>query len=50
VRLDGNASGFAYMAFRQAKIGRTVPPGIVIGGSDDERKLKTEGEVWLAGG
>lgn len=49
VALEGAASGFAYMAFRQAKIGRSVPPGIVIGGSADERALKADGEAWLAG-
>jgi hypothetical protein len=50
VKLEGPESGFAFMRFRQGKKGRPVPPYIVHGGSDDERKLRAKGERWLAGG
>ena len=48
--LTGPRGGFAFMEFRQARLGRAVPPGIVIGGSADEAKLHAEGRAWLAGG
>jgi len=50
VPVAGPESGFAFMRFRQTRKGRTVPPGIVLGGSAGERKLRAEGEQWLAAG
>ena len=47
--VSGPESGVAFMRFRQTKKGRTVPPNIIIGGSDGERRLKAEAEAWLAG-
>jgi hypothetical protein len=49
-RLEGEDSSFAFMRLRQVKKGRTVPRGLVMGGSEGERQLKCEGEKWLAGG
>ncbi len=46
----GADSGVAFMRFRQGKKGRTVPPDIVLGGSEGERRLRQETEAWLAGG
>ena len=40
---------FAFMRFRQGKLGRTAPEGIVLGKSAEERALREEGERWLAG-
>lgn len=45
----GPDSGVAFMRFRQTKKGRTVPPDIIIGGSDGERRLKQDAEAWLEG-
>jgi hypothetical protein len=50
VPVRGADAGVAFMRFRQGKRGRTVPPNIVLGGSDGERRLKEEAEAWLAGG
>jgi hypothetical protein len=41
-------SGFAFMRFRQEKRGRTVPAGIVLGGSPAEQTLREEAALWLA--
>ena len=49
VPLSGAESGFAYMRFRQGKRGRTVPAGIVLGGSPAEQALRDEGLRWLTG-
>ena len=49
VPVSGPESGFAYMRFRQGKRGRSVPEGIVIGGSSGEERLREEGARWLAG-
>jgi hypothetical protein len=49
VPLAGTESGFACMRFRQGKRGRTVPPGIVLGGTPAEQALREEGVRWLAG-
>jgi len=46
----GADSGVAFMRFRQTRRGRTVPPNIVLGGSDGERRLKQDAEAWLEGG
>lgn len=46
--LAGPGSGFAFMKVRQALKGRTVPDGIVIGGSADEAALRRRGQQWLA--
>lgn len=48
IPLTGAESGFAFMRFRQTKRGRNVPP-VVIGGSEDEARLRAEGDRWLAG-
>ncbi len=50
VPVAGAESGIAYMRFRQTKKGRVVPPNLVVGGSDGERRLKEETNVWLNGG
>ena len=49
VPVSGAESGFAYMRFRQAKRGRAVPEGIVIGGSAGEQRLRDDGAQWLSG-
>lgn len=49
VSLASVENGFAFTRFRQTKKGRTVPPGIVLGGSPGETKLREEGARWLAG-
>lgn len=49
VSMTGIESGFAFMRLRQTKKGRTVPPDIVIGGSEGERRLRAEAEAWLQG-
>ena len=50
VPMSGHASGFAYMRFRLQKKGAAMPGRIVLGGSEDERQLRAEGERWLATG
>ncbi|HWP25740.1 MAG TPA: nuclear transport factor 2 family protein [Xanthobacteraceae bacterium] len=37
----------AFMRFRQRKKGRTVPSGLIMGGSEAERRLKDEAATWL---
>ena len=49
VPVSGPESGIAFMRFRQTKKGRTVPPNLVLGGTDGERRLKQETEAWLQG-
>jgi len=49
IELSGPASGIAFMRFRTEKRGRKMPPELVIGGSDGERRLRAETEAWLAG-
>ena len=49
VPVRGPNSGIAFMRFRQTKKGRIVPPDIVLGGTDGERRLKQETEAWLQG-
>jgi hypothetical protein len=49
VPVKGPESGIAFMRFRQTKKGRIVPPDIVLGGTDGERRLKQETEAWLQG-
>jgi hypothetical protein len=49
LELTGSDSSFAFMRLRQNKKGRTVPAGLVMGGTEGERALKREGERWLAG-
>jgi hypothetical protein len=39
----------AFMQFRQGKKGRVVPPGLIMGGSEAEHRVKREGDAWLAG-
>ena len=50
VKLSGPDSSIAFMRFRTEKRGRKVPPELVIGGSDGERRLRAETETWLAEG
>jgi hypothetical protein len=50
LKFHGDENGFAFMRLRQEKKGRTVPNGLVMGGTPSERRLKREGEVWLAEG
>ena len=49
VPVKGPESGIAFMRFRQTTKGRIVPPDIVLGGTDGERRLKQEAEAWLQG-
>ena len=49
VPVVGAESGFAYMRFRQGKRGRTVPAGIVLGGSTGEQSLREQATRWLSG-
>ena len=46
--LSGPDNGCAFMRLRQKKKGRTVPQGLIMGGSAAEHALKREGEAWLA--
>jgi hypothetical protein len=39
----------AFMRFRQSKKGRTVPGGLIMGGSEAEHRIRQEGETWMAG-
>ena len=50
IDITGARGGFAFMEFRQARLGRVVPPGVVMGGGADEAKLHEEGRAWRAGG
>lgn len=50
LKFEGEQNGFALMRLRQEKKGRTVPEGLVMGGTEGERRLKREGAEWLAGG
>ena len=50
VKFDGPDNSVAFMRLRQAKLGRTMPPGLVIGGSKAEAELKESGREWLAEG
>jgi len=47
--VEGEESRFAFMRFRQIKKGRNVPDGMIMGDSEGERRLKLEGDAWLAG-
>jgi SnoaL-like domain len=49
VVLEGPRSGFAFMALRQSKRGRTIPDEVVIRDTEAERKLRRRGEDWLTG-
>ena len=44
-----NDNSCAFMRFRQGKKGRTVPGGLIMGGSEAEHRIRQEGEAWLAG-
>ncbi len=48
VDFSGGRDAVAFMQLRQAKLGRKMPPDLVIGGSDAETRLKAEGAAWLA--
>lgn len=45
---QGPANACAFMRLRQKKKGRTVPQGLIMGDSDDEKRLRAEGVAWLA--
>jgi hypothetical protein len=47
---EGDESSCAFMRLRQKKKGRTVPAGLIMGASDDERRLKRDAAAWLAAG
>jgi hypothetical protein len=49
LQLTGVESRVAYMQLRQKKGGRPTAPGIIIGGTDDEAKLKADATAWLKG-
>jgi hypothetical protein len=49
-KITGPESGIAMMRFMNEKRGRPVPPDIIIGGADSERKLRADAEAWLAAG
>lgn len=42
-------NGFAFMKLRQAKRGGKIPPGIIIGQSPDEARIRKDGFAWLEG-
>jgi hypothetical protein len=48
--VSGPDGGMAYMRFRNERVGRTMPPDVVVGGSDNERRVRAETEQWLAAG
>jgi len=48
VDFSKGANAVAFMQLRQAKLGRTMPPGLMIGGSEAEAALKAAGRAWLA--
>jgi SnoaL-like domain len=48
VDLLGPGDGFAFMHFRQTKKGRTVPSGLPLAGSSEERALREAARRWLA--
>jgi hypothetical protein len=50
LKFRGDENGFAFMRLRQEMKGRTVPNGLVMGGTESERRLKQEGAVWLGNG
>ena len=47
---SGGVGNGAFMRLRVTKKGRSVPPAMVLAGSEDEAKVKREGEQWLDGG
>lgn len=50
VELTGPNAAVALMRWRLAKRGGKIPQDIPMGGTDSEKKLRTENEAWLAGG
>jgi hypothetical protein len=48
LEIKGEESSCAFMRLRQKKKGRTVPAGLIMGGSAAERQLRTEEAAWLA--
>jgi hypothetical protein len=45
---EGPGNACAFMRLRQKKKGRTVPAGLIMGDSEDEKRLRAEGAAWLA--
>ncbi len=50
IELMGPDAGMAFMRFRNKKVGRAMPPDVVVGGSAGEARLRTDTEQWLAQG
>jgi hypothetical protein len=49
VDLAGSHAAVALMRWRLEKRGGKIPADIPLGGTESERKLRAEGEVWLKG-
>lgn len=49
LKLDDENNSCAFMRLRQGKKGRQVPTGLIMGGSEEEKRLKAQGKAWLAG-
>jgi hypothetical protein len=47
LEVSGEDSSCAFMRLRQKKKGRTVPSGLIMGGSAAEHALKQKGAEWL---
>lgn len=45
---QGAGNACAFMRLRQKKKGRTVPQGLIMGDSEDEKRLRADGAAWLA--
>ena len=48
VKLEGRESGFAFMRYRQKKVGRTTIENLMLGGSDEELEAWKDSRAWLA--
>jgi len=49
VDLSGPGAAVGLMRWRLAKRGGKIPPDLPLGGSESEKKLRTEAEAWLNG-
>jgi hypothetical protein len=50
LNLEGPESGIAMMRFMNEKRKRPIPPDIVVGGTEGEKKLRADAQSWLAAG
>jgi hypothetical protein len=50
VVLRGPRNAVAFQDLRQRLLGRAMPPGLVLGGSEEEKTLRRAAAAWLAGG